>query len=192
MHKFDPKNLEKLDNPTRRKYMPPFKTLEKFGLKQKGGGTFLDIGCGIGYFTIPAAKILSNGEAIGIDILEEMLEHARERAEGIKNIEFRLSKEYEFPIEDKTIDYAMLSNVLHEIEDKKKYVNEIKRVLKQKGQIFIVEWKKIETNYGPPVDHRLSDDYITELFKELGLELIEKIEVSPHHYGLKFVKNIVE
>lgn len=188
MHKFDPKNLKKLDNPTRRKYMPPYKTLEKFGLKSKGTGTFLDIGCGIGYFTIPAAKILSNGRAIGIDILPEMLEHAKERAEGLNNIEFKLCEEYKFPIESESIDYAMLSNVLHEIEDKNKYIKEIKRTLNKDGQIFIIEWKKVETNYGPPIDHRISQEEVIELFQSNGFKLLEYVEVSKHHYGLKFIK----
>lgn len=188
MHKFDPKNLKKLDNPTRRKYMPPYKTLEKFGLKSKEAGTFLDIGCGIGYFTIPAAKILTNGRAVGIDILPEMLEHAKERSEGLNNIEFKLCKEYEFPIDPETIDYAMLSNVLHEIEDKNKYIKEVRRTLKDEGQVFIIEWKKVETNYGPPIDHRISQEEVIELFKANGFKLLEHIEVSPHHYGLKFAK----
>ncbi|KRQ87199.1 Demethylmenaquinone methyltransferase [Caloramator mitchellensis] len=192
MHKFDPKHIEKLDNPTRRKYMPPFKTLEKFGLKLKGIGTFLDIGCGIGYFTIPAAKILSNGKAIGIDIQQEMLDHAKERAHDVENIEFKLSREYEIPINDCIVDYALLSNVLHEIEDKKRLIEEIKRVLKSNGKIFIIEWKKIDTNYGPPVEHRISDYYVIDLMKDLGLKLTEQIEVSPHHYGLIFAKNVVE
>ncbi|SEF63932.1 Methyltransferase domain-containing protein [Caloramator fervidus] len=186
MHKFDPKNLKKLDNPTRRKYMPPYKTLERFGLKLKGEETFLDVGCGIGYFTIPAAKILSKGKSIGIDISEEMLNYAKERAKDIDNIEFKQCFEYEFPIESNSINYVMLSNVLHEIEDKKKFLKEVKRTLKNNGQVFIIEWKKINTNYGPPFDHRISKEEVIEIFKTMGFELIEDLEVSKHHYGLKF------
>jgi ubiquinone/menaquinone biosynthesis C-methylase UbiE len=186
MHKFDIKNLEKLDNPTRRKYMPPFKTLERFGLKDSG--IFLDIGCGIGYFTIPAAKILKNGKAIGIDILEEMLTHARERAKGIENIEFRKCSEYEFPIENNSVDYAMLSNVLHEIEDKIKYLQEVKRVLKDGGELFIIEWEKKETNYGPPAEHRISISDVESMCNEVGLIAVEKLVISEHHYGIKAKK----
>lgn len=50
MHKFDIKNLEKLDNPKRRQSMPPEEILKKFGIGEKG--ILLDVGCGIGYFSI--------------------------------------------------------------------------------------------------------------------------------------------
>ena len=53
MHKFNIKNLEKLDNPKRRQLIPPEETLKKFNISDKG--TLLDIGFGIGYFAIPAA-----------------------------------------------------------------------------------------------------------------------------------------
>ncbi|WDC84848.1 class I SAM-dependent methyltransferase [Caloramator sp. mosi_1] len=150
MHKFNPMNAQKLDNPTRRKYMPPYKTLENFGLKRNGKGNFLDIGCGIGYFTIPAAKILTNGKAIGIDISDEMIEIAKDKSFGIENIEYKRCDEYVFPIDSDFADYVMLSNVLHEIQDKSRYINEIRRVLKNGGRVFVIEWRKIDTNYGPP------------------------------------------
>lgn len=94
MHKFHIKNLEKLDNPKRRQSMPPEETLKKFKIGDKG--TLLDIGCGIGYFTIPAAKIITNGSVIGIDIMTEFLDIAREKAEDISNIEFKKVKNIYF------------------------------------------------------------------------------------------------
>ncbi|WP_241428235.1 bifunctional 2-polyprenyl-6-hydroxyphenol methylase/3-demethylubiquinol 3-O-methyltransferase UbiG [Clostridium sp. DJ247] len=95
MHKFDIRNLEKLDNPKRRQSMPPEETLKKFKIGYKG--TLLDIGCGIGYFTIPAAKIITNGNVIGVDIMTEILDIARQKAGDISNIEFKNSEEYSFP-----------------------------------------------------------------------------------------------
>lgn len=86
MHKFNIKSLEKLDNQERRKMMPPKETLMKFNIQDDG--TFLDVGCGIGYFTIPAAELLKNNKAIGIDIRQEMLEAAEKRKGELSNIEF--------------------------------------------------------------------------------------------------------
>ncbi|MCX7694650.1 MAG: class I SAM-dependent methyltransferase [Caloramator sp.] len=188
MHKFYPRNAEKLDNPTRRRYMPPFKTLDKFGLQQNGEGVFLDIGCGIGYFTIPAAKILIKGKVIGLDISDEMLEFAKERSLGIENIEYKKCEEYYFPVNNDFADYVMLSNVLHEIQDKSRYIKEIKRVLKKDGSVFVIEWRKIDTNYGPPSHHRISQEEVIKWFEDEGLGFISEIEVSEHHYGLIFKK----
>lgn len=183
MHKFNIKNIEKLDNPERRRTMPPEETLEKFNIKDDG--ILLDVGCGIGYFTIPAAKVIKNNKVIGIDIMPEILDYAKERAEGISNIEFKESKEYSFPVEDNSVKYVLISNVIHEVEDKIKYFNEVKRVLEKDGYFLIIDWDKKEMEMGPPVHERISKDEMIELCSEAGFKLIESVEASPNHYGLK-------
>jgi ubiquinone/menaquinone biosynthesis C-methylase UbiE len=186
MHKFNIKNIEKLDNPERRRTMPPEETLAKFNIKDEGD--LLDVGCGIGYFTIPAAKLLKNNKVIGIDIMPEILDAAREKAEGISNIEFKVSKEYFFPIEDNSIKYVLISNVIHEVEDKARYFNEVYRVLKEDGYFLIIDWDKREMEMGPPVHERISKDEMIELCSKAGFKAIESINASPNHYGLKLEK----
>lgn len=183
MHKFNIKNIEKLDNPERRRTMPPEETLEKFNIKDDG--TLLDVGCGIGYFTIPAAKILKKNKVIGIDIMPEILEVAKERADGISNIEFKESKEYSFPVENNSVKYVLISNVIHEVEDKTRYFNEIRRVLEQDGYFLIIDWDKKEMEMGPPVHERISKEKMIELCKRAGFNETESVDVSPNHYGLK-------
>lgn len=184
MHKFDIKNLGKLDNPKRRQSMPPKETLEKFNISDKG--TLLDIGCGIGYFTIPAAGILNNGKVIGLDIVTEMIDIAREKANNISNIEFRKSDEYSFPIESSSIDYVFISNVLHEIEDKTRYFNEIKRVLKIQGYLCIIDWEKKEAEMGPSISERISKEEMKQICIDANFTYIEDININTDHYGLKF------
>lgn len=184
MHKFDIKNLEKLDNPKRRQSMPPEETLKKFKIGDKG--TLLDIGCGIGYFTIPAAKIITNGSVIGIDIATELLDIAREKAEDISNIEFKKSEEYLFPIEDKSIDYAFGCNIVHEIEDKVRFFNEIKRVLKNEGYIYVIDWDKRDMKMGPPVNERVSKEEVKKLAESLDIIFLEEVNINSEHYGLIF------
>lgn len=184
MHKFDIKNLEKLDNPKRRQSMPPIEILNKFGIE--GTGALLDVGCGIGYFTIAAAEVLGNGKVIGIDIMDEILEIARNRSQGIENIEYKKSEEYSFPIEDKSIQYVFISNVIHEIENRTKYLAEIKRVIKSEGYLCIIEWAKRSMEIGPPVEERISIEEIKALASSLLFEFVEEITINNEHYGVKF------
>ncbi|MHC1682046.1 MAG: class I SAM-dependent methyltransferase [Clostridiaceae bacterium] len=183
MHKFNIKNMEKLDNPQRRKMMPPEETLLKFNIQDDG--TFLDIGCGIGYFTIAASNIIKANKIIGIDIMPDMLEVAKERAEGIDNIEFKTCEEYSFPIDEHSVKYIMVCNVIHEIKDKIRYFNEIKRVLTEEGSLLIIDWDKKEMEVGPPTDERISKDEMIAICSASGLKLIEEVAVSSNHYGLK-------
>lgn len=186
MHKFNIKNVEKLDNPERRRTMPPEETLKKFTIKDDG--VLLDAGCGIGYFTIPAAKLFINNKVIGIDIMPEIIEIAKGKAEGIGNIEFKLSEEYYFPADNQSIKYLLLCNVIHEIEDRETYFNEIKRVLKEKGYLLIIEWDKKEMEMGPKMQERISKDEMIKFCSKEGFVLTETIDVSDSHYGLKMQK----
>ncbi|KZL91526.1 class I SAM-dependent methyltransferase [Clostridium magnum] len=184
MHKFDIKNLEKLDNSKRRESMPPEETLKKFKIGDRG--TMLDIGCGIGYFTIPAAKILTKGNVIGVDIMPEILDIAREKAGEISNIEFKKSEEYSFPEEDSSIDYVFVCNVVHEIENKVRFFTEVKRVLKNEGYIYIIDWEKRDMKAGPPVNERFSKEEVRALVEPLGFTFLEEVNINTEHYGLIF------
>lgn len=184
MHKFDIKKLEKLDNPKRRESMPPEETLKKFKIGDKG--TLLDIGCGIGYFTIPAAKIITKGNVIGVDIATEILDIAREKAGDISNIEFKKSEEYSFPVENSSIDYVFVCNVVHEIEDKVRFFTEVKRVLKDKGYVYIIDWDKRDMKSGPPVNERVSKKEVKNLVESLNFSFLDEVSIGIENYGLKF------
>lgn len=87
MHKFDSKNRSKLDNEWRRQNLPPSKTLEWLGLKSSDA--VADIGCGIGYFSIPAAEMLADrNKVFALDTSEEMLTEVEKRAlvAGVSNV----------------------------------------------------------------------------------------------------------
>ena len=186
MHKFNIKNIEKLDNPERRRTMPPEETLLKF--KVEDNGTLLDVGCGIGYFTVPASKLLKNNKIIGIDIVPEILDFAKEKAEGINNIEFKTSEEYLFPVQSDSVKYVLICNVIHEVEDVSKYFDEVNRVLKDDGYFLIIDWAKTKMDVGPPIQDRISVDEMMILCSSAGFKVIETIDVSPTQYGLRLEK----
>ena len=184
MHKFNIKNLEKLDNLKRRQSLPPEETLKKFHFDNKN--TLLDVGCGTGYFTIPSANILKQGKVIGLDIMSEMIDIAKGKANNIPNIKFLKSEEYLFPIEDDSIDYVFISNVIHEIEDKPRYFKEIIRVLKTDGLLCIIDWEKKETEMGPSISERVSKEEMIRTCLNAKFTLIEDININIDQYGLKF------
>lgn len=69
--RFNPENMSRLDNPERRKKFPPEKLLELLQIDKKDN--ILDLGAGIGYFTIPAAQ-MTDGSVFALDIEPKMLE----------------------------------------------------------------------------------------------------------------------
>lgn len=188
-HKFDKNNRHKLDNEKRRQVMPPFKTLEMLGLT--GGVDMADIGCGIGYFSIPAAEIAGAASKIyALDISVEMLDEVEKRAleAGLSNIRNIKVDEYDLKLGAQSVGFAILSNVLHEIEDKKRYVCEIHRILQRGGKLAIIEWEKIDGESGPPVEHRISYEEVAELLSKNGFENIVKLSIGHDYYGITAIK----
>ena len=184
-HKFDAKNKHKLDNEKRRELLPPEETLIKLGLHE--GDVMADIGCGIGYFTVPASKIVGdNGNVFAMDILPEMLQDVGKKIKdnNISNIEILLTEENDLKLEDNKITFAFISTVLHEANEKEKFINEIKRILSPKGRIAIIEWQKINSEFGPPIEHRLDKVDLIKILNSLEFSNISTIDIGENFYGL--------
>lgn len=184
-HKFSAKDKNKLDNPERRKILPPEATLEKLHLQK--GDVVADIGCGIGYFSIPAAVIVGEeGKVYAMDISEEMLEEVGERArkDNISNMERIKTLENSLLVADESITFALICNVLHETNELSSFLQEVKRILASNGKIAIIEWKKKESKIGPPVHHRIGKEDLIQLLKAMKFEEIESMDFGEEFYGI--------
>lgn len=185
---FNPANKSKLESPERYKILPPFKTLKVMCLKKED--IMIDIGCGTGYFTIPASEIIGpEGKVIGVDISEQMLDEVRKKIENqSSNIELVLSDNVQLPIKDSLGTFALLSNVLHEAEDMMVMLSEAKRILKPGGRIAIIEWEKREMPMGPPIEHRLHQNEILNMVMEAGFTMAKTSPAGEFHVAVSAVK----
>jgi len=117
----------------------------------RGDETVLDVGCGRGLFLIGAAKRLTTGRAVGIDLWqnedlsgnrpEATVENARR--EGVADrVEVRDGDARQLPFPDASFDVVVSSLALHNIYDRQgreQAVREIARVLKPGGRVVIVD-----------------------------------------------------
>jgi len=166
---FDPKHMHRLDSPERRKILPPEEILNKLNVKK--GDVFIDIGCGTGYFSIPASKIVGQkGKVFAFDTSVEMINELNGSISEnkIKNITVMQSLKYKLPIPDCTGTLALASSVLHEVEDGKSLLMEIYRVLCTEGRLCVIEWQKKETPEGPPIVHKLDPAEVRRAVEEAG------------------------
>ncbi|MFA4955974.1 MAG: class I SAM-dependent methyltransferase [Candidatus Methanoperedens sp.] len=184
VHKFDAKKAGILDDPERVKILDPASILEKLELTREM--VFADIGCGTGFFSIPAARRVK--KVFALDIQQEMLDIIRDKIkkEKITNIEVILSGESSIPISDKSVDILLMANVFHELEDRSSLIKEVKRVLKMNGRLVIIDWKKMEMDFGPPLKERLDEKEVIESCYGNGFMVIERSKVGPYNYLLIF------
>ena len=182
-HEFDIKNKKKLDSPKRREMLPTRTVLNKIGLNE--GARLADIGCGIGYFSIPAADVIGpQGIVFALDVSKEMIEELDKKIEenGIENIRTVITDKYNFKLEDNSVSYAFICTVLHEIEDGIAFIDETKRILALGGKIAVVEWIRAESDWGPPVDHRLDSSDVKIMLQAAGFKEIEYLKLNEHFY----------
>lgn len=188
--KFKSKNMEKLDNPLRRRILPPGDVIKKIDLKK--GQKVADVGCGIGYFTIPMAKTVSEeGKVFAIDINIDMLKETKRRVEeeGIINVEMIHSSENNFKIKEKAVDIVFTSTVFHELNSPKDFLNECKRIMKDSGRLIILDWNKVEEEIGPPIHRRKDVEDVKRDVLEEGFD-IEKVDYLNSFYIIICQKNI--
>lgn len=181
-HKYDPKHIDRLLSEERHKDIAPLKLLKEAGVKE--GDSFADIGCGPGFFTIPAAEAVgAAGKVFAVDFQEEMLTELKKRTPPENVIPLK-STESHVPLAEATVDFALLAYMLHETQDKTTFLKDVKRILKSKGTILIVDWKKIKEEHGPPIEERLTEDEVGAFLKDAGFSGIKAASISQSHYKI--------
>ena len=184
-HIFDPKHIEILESEERNTWQNRQEIIDLLELKPSN--ILADLGCGSGYFTVPISRIVK--KVYGIDIQKEMLDYLEQKIQNqkIPNIETLLSKENEIPLQNESADVLLTINTLHEFRDRERIINEIRRVLKLKGKAAIVDFKKEDTGFGPPVSIRLSKEEASHIFEQKGLAVIKSYDLK-YHYLIIFRK----
>lgn len=162
------------------------------GLVIKSGYRVADFGCGAGYFTIPMAKKVSNGgKVFAVDVLSDALEAVKSKAKlfGLLNVEtVRANVETVggTKIKDRSLDFVMLANILFQCNDYNSVFSEAKRVLKDSGEIVVIDWIPDSVKMGPKYEHCLSKDDVKKLAIRNGFRFMREIEAGDRHYGMLF------
>lgn len=99
----------------------------------------LDVACGTGDFAFEFEKYSS--DIIGLDFCEEMLEIARKKAhKNNSSVKFIQGDALSLPFKDETFDIVSIGFGIRNVDDIKKAITEMYRVLKKDGKIIILEF----------------------------------------------------
>jgi ubiquinone/menaquinone biosynthesis C-methylase UbiE len=128
----------------------------------------LDVGTGTGVF---AEAFAAQGIAVtGIDVNAELLASARAYLPAAKFLEAPAES---MPFPDRYFDLAFFGLVLHETDDALAALKEARRVTRER--VAILEWAHREESDGPPLAHRMKEETVAALAREVGFRSFEAI-----------------
>ena len=129
------------DNVFRKLIHNPYKILHPY---IKKGNTILDIGPGIGYFTMPLAKMVGDkGRVIAVDVQREMLLAIKKRAKRagvLPRVGFQLASTDSLGVKVRA-DFILAFWMVHEVPDKKQFFSQVCSLLKKSGRFLVAEPK---------------------------------------------------
>ena len=147
-----------------------------------------DLGCGDGYLTVEAAHFARR--VIAIDRSEEALDRARDMArrlarrslgEGgrLKNVEWKRGEIEKLPLEDASVDVALLSQALHHAAHPSAALAEAVRIVRPGGRVLVLDLRSHDERW---VRERLGDRWLgfddEELRRLLAQAGLADIKVS--------------
>lgn len=190
----------------------PFKVLKL--LKIKKGDVFADVGSGCGYFTFRVSRLVGKkGKVYAVDInplaikfVKTIIEQEKKRTgEDFKNVELVNNTIDELMLPDESLDYAFLCETHiytntaiptgrvikdHEkaykavFEGQKKFTSSIRKALKKKGRLVIIE---VKAEFNPHSSLGESDNI--KMLEDLGFKLVEKHNVHREYYFIVMEKD---
>jgi len=173
------------DDPERREWQDPEKILASIGLCE--GMTFVDAGCGEGYFAIPAARIVGpRGKVWAFDINPEAIAVLREQAAGggLLNLRAETGSGEETVLCHSCADLVFFGIDLHDFADPSMVIRNAREMLKPYGTLVDLDWKDIPMAFGPPAHKRFSEEKAAELIAAAGFRIVSIDDTGPYHYQI--------
>jgi len=167
----------------RRKWQDSKTILSEIGLKPDD--TFVDIGCGEGYFTLAAARVVGEkGIVYGIDIDEDAINRLQQsyKKEDLKNIILIVGDAETTVFCNRCADIVFLGIDLHDFRDPSAVLKNARKMLKADGKLVDLDWKKEPAPFGPPVEIRFDEAKATMLIEGAGFKIESVKPEGLHHY----------
>ena len=172
-------------------FVDPTRLIKKVGIKS--GDRVADFGCGPGYFSIPIAKTIGeDGEVFAFDVLPSALSALESQAkiQGVDNIAIKrvnLEKKQGTRLENESVDWVVLKNILFQNDKKRNIIKEAYRILRKGGKILIMEWDK-NLSVGPAQKMRISPQELIEIIDREEFIFEKQLPAGNYHYVIIAVK----
>ena len=180
-------------------FIKPEEIIKNFEVRP--GMVVADFGSGSGHYVLAAAKKMSNsglpagqaGVVYAIDIQKNLLEAVKSEAERqhLSNVDIiwaDIEGKEGTKLASGTLDLAIASNILFQINDKDALAREIFRTLKNGGRAAVIDWAASFGGAGPVAKSLAPKKEAERIFIQEGFLEEREFPAGDNHYGVIFKK----
>ena len=187
LHQDSKASIARMEDPMREAYQKPREVVS--ALKIEESEVIADIGAGSGYFTFRLAEAAgAKGRVYAVDVSPDMIVHLNRRIRdlNVKNVVTKLSAPDDPLLGDASVNRVLICDTWHHIGSHDKYLALLKKILKPGGQVVMIDFKKIKTPVGPPMEMRIDRDDLVREMEANGFQLETEHTFLEYQYFLVF------
>jgi arsenite methyltransferase len=147
------------------------------------GQTVADIGSGGGYFALRFAETVgADGHVFAVDTEQNFLDFVQNSAKekGLNNVETVLATKDSINLPEKSLYLIFMRNVTHHLPNRPEYFKKLKAVLKPKGRIAIIEYRRDKGfSFHRMFGHYVPKETIIKEMEEAGYQLEKDLDFLP-------------
>jgi ubiquinone/menaquinone biosynthesis C-methylase UbiE len=174
-----------LESPDRARWQEPERVVAT--LRLRPGMTVADVGAGTGYFSRRlAAAVGPHGKVLALDVEPEMLAELRRLAPDATNIETRQVTPDDPGLAAHSVDLVFVCDTGHHLPDRVHYYGKLRRALRPRGHLVLIDFYRRPLPVGPPVAEKVSAATTEHEAEEAGFRRIASYHFLPYQYFLVF------
>lgn len=174
----------------------PGATLRDLGLRS--GESVAEVGCGSGYFALPAARIVEPEPVYAIDLDEALLDELDHHADqqNIENVDPVHGDARNLTgVLPERVGTLVVANTFHGVDDQPGFVEEAVDAIEPGGSLVVVNWHDhprettivADEPRGPPTELRMTPEETRDaVLSTSAVAFDRQVDLPPYHYALVF------
>lgn len=150
-----------------------------------------DIGAGTGYYTFKIYSQLTKGKIYAEEIQNDAVNYLKNKAGqlGAMNVIVVKGSEKSPGLPENSIDVALMVDVYHELSYPNEMLQSIRKSLKPKGKLLLLEYRAEDPKVEIKPLHKMSVKQANKELTANGFHLVEDAEFLPIQHYLVYQKN---
>lgn len=149
-----------------------------------------DVGAGSGFYTFRISPKVTEGKVYAVEIQDDAIAYLKNKATDLKvdNVTVVKGSEKSPNLPDNAVDLIIMVDVYHELLYPHEFLQAMKKALKPKGKLLLLEYKQEDPAVAIKPEHKMSVKQVEKELTANGYRLIQNGQFMPIQHFLVFQK----